>query len=630
MPHAEWVKPHQSPCRIDHRVRAKPVGALLGAFLCIFAVGATAEPRGSQPPNIILIVADDLGWGALGAYGQKTVPARTPTIDQLAADGVRFSQFYAGSSVCAPSRCSLMTGRDTGSCAVRGNQMRTPMPPNEPTIATQLKDLGYRTALIGKWALGSNQSAWAPRSKGFDYFFGFTDQVKAHNYYPEWVWENEERYRLRGNRANHQVAVEKETYINDVFVEKALVFLEENQGLPMFLYLPLTLPHTNSELGVLLGNGHEAPRNYYQGSSELNALEQAHASMVREIDNTVAAVVGKLHDLSLEEHSVVFVTSDNGSAPYYDRRNRFNENGGLRGKKNNLYEGGIRVPLVVWGPAYADAGRVVDTPAAAWDLLPTITELGGGPAPRERPGVSFSESFRGASDIPVVSDRSLYWELHRPTSVIQAVRSGDWKLILTGGEDDHAELFNLASDPQESVNLAPRHPEVVRALTEQIGSLRTASPDWPLITGVDVAPPDVEERPRAGFDAGLPSGVPTQGPIHVLEIDGPGGNHYRSHLYYWSQGRAESLELFRKLQRTTDKQAYLDETLLPLLRSLPAEEIVVSMRSDESPNGENGEAFRRFLDRHGWLLNATHRYRDRYTSIPDIGLYVLSGDGSDG
>jgi arylsulfatase A-like enzyme len=594
---------------------------LAGLLMGLIPGAALAAEVIAPPPNIILVVADDLGWGALGAYGQETIPARTPTIDKLAAEGVRFTQFYAGSSVCAPSRCSLITGRHTGTCGIRGNRA-VPLPAREPTIATHLKTLGYRTAMIGKWGLGGHNSAWAPRRKGFDYFFGFTDQGDAHNYYPEWVWENESRYTLEGNRARFRVAVEKATYVNDLFIEKALRFLEDHRDAPVFLFLPLTLPHTNSELEVLTGRGMEAPRNHYAEATDLNPYEQAHASMIREIDLTVAALVNKLKALGIENRSIVLLTSDNGSAPYYDPDNRFNENGGLRGKKGTLYEGGIRVPLVVWGPGCAIKHRVVDQPAAAWDLLPTFLDLAGAPTSNRRvPGVSLLPLLTGRGEQPS-SRRPFYWELHLPP-VVQAVRLGDWKLIRIGGRDGVLELYHLAKDPRELNNLAHRHPDIASALALRFDSLRVDNPHWPLERAAALKTV-IAERPREGFGPSLPVGLPSEGPIRLVEIDPPGGSYYRSHLFYWSGGRVENFAFYKDWAKAGEKEKLFEDVLLPLLRKDPTEHIVFARQVTKSPANE---AFQRFIRRHGWHPDVIHRYVERYSFQPDVELLVLHPEG---
>src|SRR6185437_10636866 len=285
------------------------------------------------------ILADDLGYGDLGCYGQNKI--RTPNIDGLAREGMRFTQCYAGCTVCAPSRCCLMTGMHTGHARIRGNA-NVPLAADDLTIAEVLKPAGYRTALIGKWGLGNEGTTGIPNKHGFDEFFGYLDQVHAHNYYPEFLWRNERRWPVPGN-ANGQ----KRDYSNDWFTRAATNFVRINQKHPFFLYLAYTLPHANNELGARTGNGMEVPGDAPYSNEGWPQPEKNKAAMITRLDTDVGKVLEKLRELKLERDTIIFFASDNG--PHREggvNPKYFDSSGNLRGIKRDLFEGGIRVPMI--------------------------------------------------------------------------------------------------------------------------------------------------------------------------------------------------------------------------------------------------------------------------------------------
>ena len=319
-----------------------------------FSSLAFAQPK---KPNIIFILCDDLGYGDLGCYGQKMI--KTPCIDKMASEGLKFTQHYAGSTVCAPSRCVLMTGLHTGHAYIRANREtkpmgQTPLPADTVTVASLLKRAGYKTALIGKWGLGGPGSTGEPRRQGFDYFFGYLCQRHAHNYYPEFLFRNEKRVPLPGNVVGEKwrkrgdgagVAVKRTTYSHDLFIREALSFIEKNRNGPFFLYLALTIPHANNEAGR---NGMEVPElEPYTKGTDWPSPQKAHASMITRMDRDVGKILKRLRELGIHKKTVVFFSSDNGPHAEGGANPKFFRSAGpLRGFKRDLYEGGIRVPFI--------------------------------------------------------------------------------------------------------------------------------------------------------------------------------------------------------------------------------------------------------------------------------------------
>jgi arylsulfatase A-like enzyme len=447
------------------------------AICVLLIVPAALSAAGKDDhPNIILILADDLGYGDLGCYGQKTI--KTPQLDRMAAAGLRCTQFYAGCTVCAPSRCSLMTGKHTGHCWVRGNRSpELPLRPEDTTIAESLKRAGYVTGLLGKWGLGEPESTGFPNAKGFDYFFGYGTQVEAHNYYPEFLWLNSGRSPLPGNVVRTPgVASERETYVPDILTREALTFIELYREQPFFLFLSYPLPHANNERGRVEKNGMEVPSNIPYSTERWPMPQRNHAAMITRLDNYVGQVLATVKRLQLSSKTIVIFTSDNGphkeggADPEF-----FQSSGGLRGFKRDLTEGGIRVPFIVQWPDKIRAGRVEKSVAANWDLYPTLAEIAGVAAPKDLDGVSLTATW--LEQTQQAPHPPLYWEFHE-RRFQQAVRVGDWKGIrkIVGSP---MEVYDLSRDPHEERNVAPTQREVVKELERVLQTSRSPSKYWP-------------------------------------------------------------------------------------------------------------------------------------------------------
>ncbi|MHC4329346.1 MAG: sulfatase-like hydrolase/transferase [Planctomycetota bacterium] len=442
---------------------------------------ATADR--SNGPNIIFILADDLGYGDLGCYGQKTI--KTPNIDKLAGEGMKFTDHYAGSTVCAPSRCCLMTGLHTGHALVRANG-NVPLRPSDVTVAELLKKAGYTTGIIGKWGLGEAGSTGIPNRQGFDYWFGYLNQRHAHNYYPTYLWRNEEKVPLK-NEVNHViggrdrtpggVATKRVEYSHDMFAEEALGFVEQNKDRPFFLYLPFTIPHANNEAG---GKGMEVPSFGPYSDKDWPDPQKGHAAMITRMDGDVGRLMAKLKKLGLDENTVVMFSSDNG--PHKEGGGDpafFNASGPLKGYKRALYEGGIRVPMIARWPGRIKVGSVSDHISAFWDFLPTCCELVGVEAPEGIDGISMVSTLLGQSRRQKKHE-VLYWEFHEQGKKL-AVRMGNWKgvrLNVAKKPDGPIELYDLRDDIGERNNVAGRHPEIAAKIAGHMKTARTPSEHW--------------------------------------------------------------------------------------------------------------------------------------------------------
>lgn len=462
--------------KMDRRefLRMASAASLMGALIPQ-ARAAAPTPRTARP-NIIFILADDLGYGDLGCYGQKEI--LTPHLDRMAAQGVRFTQCYAGSTVCAPSRCCLMTGMHTGHAIIRGNA-NVPLRPEDVTVAEVLKASGYATGLVGKWGLGEAGTTGIPNRKGFDEFFGYLNQVHAHNYYPDFLWRNETKVPLR-NVVHKGVASVTVDYAPDFCTREALDFVRRHKAHPFFLYLAYTIPHANDERGSTGGNGMEVPDDAPYSDRPWPQVEKNYAAMVTRLDSDIGALMASLKELGLDDNTIVFFSSDNGphkeggADPTF-----FHSSGPLRGIKRDLYEGGIRVPMIVRWPGRVRAGHVSDHPWAFWDLLPTLSELVGAKTPSGLDGISALPSIVGAklAGHPQRRHEYLYWEFHEG-GFHQAARKENWKAVrLRSGAP--LELYDLKSDIGETRNVAWRRPKLVRAFESILTSARTQSKDWP-------------------------------------------------------------------------------------------------------------------------------------------------------
>jgi len=454
------------------------ITSLLAVCCLVTPSRAAADTRPRAPrPNIIFILADDLGYGDLGCYGQKQI--QTPVLDRLAADGMRFTQCYAGSTVCAPSRCCLMTGLHTGHARVRGND-RIPLRPQDVTVAEVLKAAGYATGLVGKWGLGEPGTTGVPNRKGFDEFFGYLNQRHAHNSYPEFLWKNEQKYPLEGNVEKNGVSSRRAQYSNDLFTREALSFIDRHSKGPFFLYLSYTVPHANNERGAAEGNGIEVPSDAPYSDRPWPAAQKNYAATITRMDADIGRILKRLAELGIDDHTIVFFSSDNGphkeggADPTF-----FRSAGPLRGIKRDLYEGGIRVPMIVRWPVHVKAGAVSDQVWAFWDFLPTAAELAGAKPPPKIDGISMAPTLLGekAAGRPQRDHAFLYWEFHEG-GFKQAVRMGDWKAVRLG-PDQPLELYDLKSDIGETHDVAAQHPDVVAKMETCLKDGRTESPHWP-------------------------------------------------------------------------------------------------------------------------------------------------------
>ncbi|SDL33675.1 Arylsulfatase A [Catalinimonas alkaloidigena] len=461
------------------------VCCLVWACACQSRSTSEAPVVENRAPNIIFILADDLGYGDLGCYGQSVI--QTPRLDRMAAEGLRFTQHYAGNTVCAPSRCALLTGLHTGHSYVRGNKEvqpegQAPLPDATVTVAERLQTAGYTTAVIGKWGLGYPGSEGVPNRQGFDYFFGYNCQRAAHHHYPDSLWRNDTKVALAGNA--HQ---QRQTYSHDLFTDQALAFVEEHQQRPFFLYLAYSLPHADVDVPddsqqPYAGRFDEEPFAGNAGGYVAQPTPKAaYAGMVSRLDRDVGRLLDRLQTLGMAEQTLVIFTSDNG--PHQEgghHPENFDSSGPLRGHKRDMYEGGIRVPMLAWWPGTIAAGRTTDHVSAFWDFMPTACALA---------GVEVDTRTDGISYLPTLMDRGtqpthayLYWEFTEQGGK-QALRQGDWKGIRRNLADDPAgplELYDLATDPGETKNVAAQHPEVTQQLAERMQAAHEPSTLFPL------------------------------------------------------------------------------------------------------------------------------------------------------
>ena len=447
--------------------RREFAGALAGA------AALSAQPPNPPRPNILFILADDLGYGDLGCYGQRDI--QTPNLDRLAAAGTRFTQAYAGSTVCAPSRGSLMTGLHTGHAFIRGNA-NIDLPANTVTAPRILKQAGYRTAMIGKWGLGTIRGTGTPEQQGFDDWFGYLDQVHAHTYYPTELWENGREVFLAGNFGPGRT-----DYSPDLFTRRAHRFLDhQTTANPFFLYLAYTTPHANNERGAQTGNGMDVPSDEPYGNRNWPQVEKNFAAMVTRMDRDIGSLIDKLKARGILDNTLIVFTSDNG--PHREGGHDpdfFHSRGPLRGIKRDLYEGGIRVPAIAHWPGVVPAG-VSDVPWAFWDFLPTAAELAGAPAPKITDGRSIVPALKGGAKGGAITGRDyFYWEFHE-NGFFQGVRQGKWKAVRYHRRSNPIELYDLSSDAGETRNLAAQNPEIVRHMAEIMTNARTESSEFPI------------------------------------------------------------------------------------------------------------------------------------------------------
>ncbi|NBQ24417.1 MAG: N-acetylgalactosamine-6-sulfatase [Verrucomicrobia bacterium] len=462
----------------------KRVASFLWRCLIITVFSAFPNPLQALQPNILLIMTDDLGYGDLGCYGQTNI--QTPHLDRLASEGMRWTQFYAGSTVCAPSRCVLMTGQHTGHAEIRGNREIQPMgqwplADETLTIAEVLKASGYRTALIGKWGLGGPNSSGHPNRQGFDEFFGYLCQRHAHNYYPEFLYRNDQRVPLSGNVVNNErgdgagYAAERALYSHDLCTSEALQFLDNQDAQqPFFLFLSLTIPHANNEGGT---KGMEVPDLGIYANKDWPAAQKGHAAMISRMDADIGRLLDRLRQKQLDEQTLVLFTSDNG--PHREGGNDplFNDsNGPLRGIKRDLYEGGIRVPLIARWKGRIKAGSHSDHVGYFGDFMATVADLTGSRLPESYPdSLSFLPTLIGK---PQPTHEALYWEFHGGGQHLAAIRQGNWKGI--AHRNGVFELFDLEHDLGETTNVAADHLSKVANLRHHMDAAHQDHALWPI------------------------------------------------------------------------------------------------------------------------------------------------------
>ena len=436
-------------------------------------------------PNIIYILVDDLGYGDLGCYGQEKI--RTPNLDRMANEGIRFTDHYAGNTVCAPSRASLLTGFHQGHASVRGNNNNV-LEDGDFTIAEMFRLSGYSTNLIGKWGLGEVGTTGGPSRQGFDNYFGYLHQTRAHNYYTDYLMQDGEKVPLKNKvvfaekgyaKGIGSSATEKNDYSHSIFIDSTLAYLDKPKSKPFFLYLALTIPHANNEGLLTADHGMEVPDLGIYGDNDWPEAEKAKAAMISLMDADVGRILKKLEALGVADNTLVIFTSDNG--PHKEGGvdpDFFDSNGQLKGKKRDLYEGGIRVPFIARWPGKISENTTSDLPTAFWDMLPTFADLIGDSVDRETDGISFLPTLLGKPDTQMVHDY-LYWEFAEGNHDAQAVRSGNWKLIhifKTGSW----ELYDLSTDIGEENNVISEHPEIVERLKGYMEEAHIYDPDYQL------------------------------------------------------------------------------------------------------------------------------------------------------
>lgn len=460
---------------------------LLTIFLMTMA-GAEAralDVTEGKRPNTILFMADDLGYGELGSYGQQKI--KTPHIDRLAAEGMRFTQYHSGSPVCAPSRCVLLTGRHPARAYIRNNfavkkegerQGELPIPNSELTLAEMLKPAGYATGCFGKWGLGYPGSEGDPLTQGFDRFYGYNSQGHAHNYYPSYLWSDREKVLLEGNSDG----VTGAQYAPDLIQREALTFIRQNKDKPFFLYYAQIIPHLalqvpDDSLAEYAGKWDETP---YDGKGESYqphpTPKAAYAAMITRMDSYVGQTSELLRELGLDDNTVFIFTSDNGPT-HLNRQvdvEFFDSAGGLRGLKGSVYEGGVRVPMIVRWPGRVAPGTASDHIAAHHDMMPTLAQIAGVEVPSQTDGLSFLPTLRGRDEAQPEHE-FLIWDFGGYGGQL-AVRLGDWKAVrrdLRKKPDSPWELYNLSHDPAEQNDVASAHPRIVERIDRIVREQRT-------------------------------------------------------------------------------------------------------------------------------------------------------------
>jgi arylsulfatase A-like enzyme len=450
-------------------------------LLLLGLVSVNAQAAEVSRPNIIFILADDLGYGDVGCYGQKRI--QTPNIDRLAKEGLRFTDFYAGSTVCAPSRCVLMTGYHTGHCLIRGNA-KDNLRPEDVTLAEVLKSAGYSTALYGKWGLGHEGSTGVPTKQGFDHFFGYLDQGHAHNYYPAFLMNGEKRFPLKNEvppgatEFGSGVATKKVEYSHDLIFEQAMGYLNSRKSTvgPFFMYLAFTTPHANNEAGKA---GMEVPDYGQYAKTDWPEPQKGHAAMITRMDADIGRLLKRLKVMGEDENTLIFFSSDNGPHREGGADPDFNDsNGPLRGTKRDLTDGGIRVPFIARWPGKIATDTATNVVGGFQDVLPTLAELTGATAqvPKDIDGISILPTL--FSDLEKQQHHDyLYWAFYEGNRAGQAVRIGHYKAI-EQPKGSPIRLFDLSRDIGEEKNLAAEQPDLVAKAKGAMAEANRPSEKW--------------------------------------------------------------------------------------------------------------------------------------------------------
>lgn len=456
-------------------------GSIILTTILLLTISGCSKKEPENKPNIIFILADDLGYGDVGFNGQTKI--LTPNVDRIASEGMVFTDHYSGSTVCGPSRAVLMTGFHTGHCAVRGNPKWTAsgapvgLVDKDVTVAEELKRAGYTTGVIGKWGLAETLGEGIPNRQGFDYFYGFNTHKAAHHYYPEKIWENDQEVTLEGNDSYNKNG----KYSQYLFTEKAVDFIEDNKDEPFFLYLTYTIPHFELTTPI-------AEKQVYRDVEwPLRKMKPAHyrhdenghityASMVTLMDKDIGLIIDKLQELGIKDNTLVIFTSDNGHE--YDNNNEpfFDSNGKLKGKKRDLYEGGVRVPFAAYWPNQIKPGTKSNHISAFWDFLPTVCDIAGISPTVDVDGISYLPTLLGE---PQEQHKYLYWEFNEKRGPIQAVREGDWKAVRF--KNKKIQLYNLVRDIGENNDLSEDFPSIAARMDSLLDNTRTEHPEFPLI-----------------------------------------------------------------------------------------------------------------------------------------------------
>lgn len=472
----------------EGRVWLRSVLKIFAAALALVVMAAQEsmlQAGAKRTPNVIVILADDLGYGELGCYGQRLI--HTPRLDQMSGEGLRFTHFYAGATVCAPSRSVLMTGLHHGHTRVRGNAGQAnpeaqALQLTDVTVAELAQQSGYRTALIGKWGLGDTGAAETglPRRQGFDEFYGYLNQQHAHNHFPDFLWQNEQRVRLRNEMTavgdtGAGYATTAVEFADDLFAERALRFVESNRQQPFFLFWSMVTPHANNERTRALKNGAHVPDFGPYTNVEWSEQDRGHAAMITRLDSYVGRMLDRLRELQIAEQTLVLFSSDNG--PHNESGHnprRFQPAGSYTGMKRSLTDGGIRVPMLAWWPGTIAPGGETARVGYHGDLMATVAEVAGASVPTGLDSISLVPTLK--SQTMQRRHEFLYWEFHEGGFRQACLYQERWKGIRAAGSE--LQLYDTDNDVAEQTDVASTHPNVARAVSDYLDTARTVSEHW--------------------------------------------------------------------------------------------------------------------------------------------------------